>query len=279
MTKTTEKPKHLTLAAALVSAQASARPVEKDARNKFHSYNYVSAEAMIADSKEILAAHGLALAPSGFELGENPNIKITASSKNGPTEFSCAGILTSHWTVFHEAGETMQIHTQWPVVPESGRPLDKAVAAARTASLSYLLRDLLQLPRVEEGTGLDEDSRDRHRGEPVSHRARPNEQEEDPRETSRHQVPPAKNTTAPASEDKRSATEVLLEFKARVDKCKTVEQIEKGLGTFKALEQLPPNAAAMAKAYGRARIAELKGEQATPEDDRMATNLNELTKE
>jgi hypothetical protein len=36
------------------------------------------------------------------------------------------------------------------VVPERGRPLDKAFAVALTTSLSYLLRDLLQMPRGDE---------------------------------------------------------------------------------------------------------------------------------
>ena len=49
-----------------------------------------------------------------------------------------------------------------PVLPEKGRPIDKAEAGARTYALSYFLRDLLLIPRVDEGSDVDQrDDRDR----------------------------------------------------------------------------------------------------------------------
>ena len=51
----------------------------------------------------------------------------------------------------------------WPIIPEKGRPWDKAHAGALTSSLAYFLRDLLLMPRVEEGTDMDSGDRDRKR--------------------------------------------------------------------------------------------------------------------
>jgi hypothetical protein len=139
------------LAAGLRSAQRAAASVTKDARNSHHGYRYASAEAILAEVKEPLAAHGLALMPTAFRV-EAPSDPLRAAG--------VAAMLHSKWVLEHVCGETREIECDWFVVPDRGRPIDKALAAARTASLSYLLRDVLQLPRVEEGTGLDDDSRD-----------------------------------------------------------------------------------------------------------------------
>jgi hypothetical protein len=152
---TTPIPPDAALFAALAKAQSLAKLVEKDARNAFHKYNYASAEALIAEAKAALAECGLAVIPSELMIQE---------PRAAESECGAKAVLIAEWFVVHEAGGRHVIHCQWPVIPEKGRPLDKALAAARTASLGYLLRDLLQLPRVEEGTDLDHDSRDHGRG-------------------------------------------------------------------------------------------------------------------
>ena len=43
----------------------------------------------------------------------------------------------------------------WPIVTGKGKPLDKAVASARTSSLGYLIRDLLVAPRVHPTDDMD----------------------------------------------------------------------------------------------------------------------------
>jgi hypothetical protein len=143
------------LYAAVAKAQAHARGVEKDSTNTFHRYKYASAESLIAEAKDALAVADLGLIPqrSWVEKGDKPFGEI--EGKGGSV-----GTLHAHWLLVHAGGGVLELETQWPVTPEKGRPIDKAVAAARTASLGYLLRDLLQLPRVEEGTGLDDDNRD-----------------------------------------------------------------------------------------------------------------------
>jgi hypothetical protein len=146
------------LYAALAKAQAMVHGIEKDARNQFHKYNYVSAEMMIREAKEILSAHHLALIPTGSTL-DGP-IALGETDSDYAKNARCAGVIRASWLVVHKDGGSHAMGCDWPVAPEKGRPIDKAVAAARTASLSYLLRDLLQIPRVEEGTDLDHDSRD-----------------------------------------------------------------------------------------------------------------------
>jgi hypothetical protein len=139
------------LFAALAKAQAHAKSVEKDARNTFHKYAYASAEAIITEAKESLAHAGLAVVPHSLVVSEaSADLKAVGA----------AAMLHASWVVVHSDGGSMTVGCEWPIVPEKGRPIDKATAAARTASLGYLLRDLLQLPRVEEGTDLDHDSRD-----------------------------------------------------------------------------------------------------------------------
>lgn len=145
------------LFAALSKAQAAAVSVEKDATNKFHKYNYASAEAMIAEAKQALGSAGLAVVPSSSLLRE---------PREHEREQGAYCVLIAEWAVVHGDGGIHAISCEWPVIPEKGRPLDKALAAARTASLGYLLRDLLQLPRVEEGTDLDHDSRDNGANQP-----------------------------------------------------------------------------------------------------------------
>jgi hypothetical protein len=150
---------------ALAAAQAAAKAVDKDATNKFHRYAYTSAEGMIAEAKQALAAHGLAVVPVVASLRE-PKECERPSKDDGDVGKGAKAILAATWMVVHGMGGTLTIDCEWPVIPEKGRPFDKALAAARTASLNYLLRDLLQLPRVEEGTDLDHDSRDAHRQPP-----------------------------------------------------------------------------------------------------------------
>lgn len=169
MTTETEpgtEPTRVTMNAALYTAlsqaQAKARGVEKDSNNSFHHYKYASAESLIAEAKECLSAAGLAVMPSDSRIKQLEAAFGSIEGRGG-----AVAMLHATWLIVHSGGGSMELHTEWPVVPEKGRPIDKAIAAARTASLGYLLRDLLQLPRVEEGTGLDDDARDRNDDEPA----------------------------------------------------------------------------------------------------------------
>lgn len=248
---------------AIATAQSEAHAVEKDARNQFHRYNYVSAEAMIGDAKKVLAKNGLALVPQGFDLVPNPGLMLDTTSRSGEkTHHDAAGVLRASWLLLHKAGGSLQMSLAWPVVPEAGRPLDKAVAAARTASLNYLLRDLLQFPRVEEGTELDEDSRDRA--------------QEPPR-----QAPPQK--PAPQAEDAEpppSASRMLVDIKRALFSCTSGEEVDKVLSKWASkIEKMPARARPHPQTLATIRKKQMDSVALSPEEDSLLTTINELGKE
>jgi hypothetical protein len=140
------------LAKALAAAQQKCRAVSKDAKNSYHAYKYASAEAIIAEAKAALADTGLALAPIEQQVEES----------GGRYQLHRRFLLT------HESGECLPLSVSWPVMPDRGRPLDKAAGAAATSSLSYLLRDLLMMPRVD---GEDDVAARADKSQPVADRA------------------------------------------------------------------------------------------------------------
>lgn len=126
------------IATALVKAQGIAKGVEKDARNDFHKYKYASAESMVEEGRQALTAAGLALLTLGWEpmdaSGRAPRVKVR------------------YLLVHGESGESMTLESSSPVIPEKGRPEDKAEFGALTENLGYFLRGLLLIPRVDEET-------------------------------------------------------------------------------------------------------------------------------
>lgn len=133
---------------ALLDAQRALTSVGKDAQNSFHRYSYTSSEGMLSACRDALHRAGLVVRRTHWTI--DPSI----------SEF---GVIRSTFVVAHPAsGGTISDETMWPIVPEKGRPFDKAVAGALTSSLNYFLRDLLQVPREEETM----DSRDDRNYEP-----------------------------------------------------------------------------------------------------------------
>ena len=124
-------PTKKTLNAALLAAQKDLNAVAKDSRNQHQRYDYVSAENMIGECRQVLHAHGLTLTAGNVEL-----------MPFGDTQYGEA-VLVSHGMRLTYGDEVLELTRAWPAVPGKGRPLDKAVAGALTANLSYTLRDLL----------------------------------------------------------------------------------------------------------------------------------------
>uniref|UniRef100_A0A6M3IKW6 Putative Erf family protein n=1 Tax=viral metagenome TaxID=1070528 RepID=A0A6M3IKW6_9ZZZZ len=137
------------MAAALVAAQKSARAVRKDARNQHHGYDYASSESIIDEARVHLSASGLSLITIGWE----------------PVP---VGAVTVRYLLSHESGESQELVTATPCPEGKGRPIDKAVLGGITVSLSYLLRGLLLLPRLDE---LPVDQRDDRGHDPEDARA------------------------------------------------------------------------------------------------------------
>jgi len=133
-----DKVNHRTLIRAMHAAQAMADRIGKDSHNDFSRYDYTSAEAQMEMWTAISEIHGLALIPTGH--------KLTAGDPM---------ILTSKWNLCHISGDNQPVKADWPCVPGKGKPMDKAVASARTSALGYLIRDLLIAPRVNPTDDMD----------------------------------------------------------------------------------------------------------------------------
>lgn len=157
MSETTQTTPPAKLYAALAAAQKVAEAVGKDARNTFHGYSYASAEAIIAEARAALSAHGLAVFTASIDRDEsqrehkwgpwtNPKTGVETQEIDVPRRIRCRYLLV------HESGEALAFESTTPVIPENGRPEDKAEFGSRTENLGYALRDLLLLPRVQEET-------------------------------------------------------------------------------------------------------------------------------
>ena len=115
---------------ALLRAQAAVAGVQKNARNDFAGYDYVSADGMVGQLRQILLNEGLVFGRRTWEIVEDN--------------------VVSHLFLSHaESGERWQWTASMPIVITKGRPADKSVLGALTTCLSYVLRDLLLVPRVD----------------------------------------------------------------------------------------------------------------------------------
>lgn len=206
------------LLGALARAQAQAQGVEKGSVNTFHRYKYASAEDVIAVSREALAGTGLAF------------LCLSATVQWGEP-----AVLTCRYALVHESGASMELVSETPVIPEKGRPEDKAVATAKTYDLGYALRGLLLLPRVEEGADADQRD-DRHR---------------EPRSKQPRSAPTASPTPKPArAPDLARAPEAVQQVVARV-----VEALPSATATSVGLD--PEHELQLAGLSGRTRRAAL----------------------
>ena len=139
------------LAKALAAARDKCGAAAKDAKNAHHNYRYASADEVIEVAKTALEGTGLSLVPGC------PKLRVLGS---GATALFA---LTRTFVLIHASGEILPLgELEWPVMPNTGRPVDKAYAIAITSSLAYLYRDLLAMPR---GTEDDMSARD-DRGSP-----------------------------------------------------------------------------------------------------------------
>lgn len=143
------------LFAALVKAQQSVKPVEKDSKNSFHHYRYASSEDVISESRRALSSNGLAFAVTSYRV---------ATTETGM-------MLHATYVLAHSSGECLEVLSETPIIPEKGRPEDKATATAETYNLAYTLRGLLLIERVEEG--MQADARDDSGYQPKKQEAKP----------------------------------------------------------------------------------------------------------
>jgi len=139
---------------ALLKAQQAIVSVSKDATNSFHKYAYVSSESMMAECRAVLHQAGLVLTSEGagtLSVLEHSVVWQPFKDSEPVMADTKTVIVKRSFRLTHPAsGESKTYTLEFPAVPEKGRPIDKAVAGALTSSLSYFLRDLLQVPRGDE---------------------------------------------------------------------------------------------------------------------------------
>lgn len=132
---------------ALLEVQKKVQGAPKDGFNDYHNYNYTTAEEMITICRPILLEEGLVV--------YRPAWKYIPATEMTPPGIECQMVLA------HAASGEVETYTySFPAIPEKGRPVDKAVAAALTSSMGYWLRDLLLLPRGNELSMDNRDDRD-----------------------------------------------------------------------------------------------------------------------
>lgn len=131
------------LAGALSACRDKCKAAHKDAVNSFHKYEYASAEEILRVAGDALEGSGLSVLPVRAEL-----TVLGAGA-------TAVHALNRELLLVHASGEAVPLEVLgWPVIPDRGRPLDKAFASALTTSLAYLMRDLLQMPRVDPADDL-----------------------------------------------------------------------------------------------------------------------------
>jgi len=146
------------IAKALVVAQAAVVKVPHDGHNKHHDYRYTTAEAVIEAARGPMAAAGLAIVQMVGKLTPPSRITWWEQGADGPMEIvdTMPATVEVRHIITHESGDTWELPPmQTPVIPEKGRPWDKATATAGTYSLGYRLRDLLKMPRTDDADDLD----------------------------------------------------------------------------------------------------------------------------
>lgn len=154
------KPMPAKIATALVKAARSAEAVEKkrhmeSSNERGPRYNFAGADALMAEAREALAGAGLAVVLTGWRVTFEP--RHDWNEKAERFEWTERTVHSTFLLVHEEAGDSHELGTfAMPSIPGAGRPIDKADASALTYATGYVMRGLLNLPRVEPGQQVDE---------------------------------------------------------------------------------------------------------------------------
>ncbi len=181
------------IAKALVVATREADAVEKRGRMESKrengpSYRFAGADALMTEAREALGKAKLAIVLVGWFVqtvvredwaqdgtgpkGEDP--PFTERHVRWTERYVTATFMLVH----EETGESHVLDAySMPSIPGPGRPVDKADASALTYATGYVMRGLLNLPRVEPGSQVDE--RDDSDHAPRTQRKSPSQAEKD----------------------------------------------------------------------------------------------------
>lgn len=131
------------LFAAMVKAQSEVTTVGKDGENKHGGYNYATAEAMIREGRRRLTNNGMGLMVSCYQADPS------RPSGDIGKRFLYSEVVMI-WKIIHCEGSLIEGWSELPAISSGATPPDKAVKAAATYLLGYVLRDLLMIDRAEE---------------------------------------------------------------------------------------------------------------------------------
>ena len=122
--------------AALAAAQAAMDAVSHDGKVNFGNtkYSYSSSEHIIGDTKKTLADHGLSFRAVSYRVSP-------------PLAEGTPLLLDATYRIGHKGGHYEEFKSQQFIIPERGRPFDKALGAAKTSDLGYSLRGYMMIPR------------------------------------------------------------------------------------------------------------------------------------
>lgn len=149
--------KKAALYAALAKAQGLCRAAELDGKYEHGKvkYPFTSANERLAVARDALSKCDLGLLRVESKVTQLTIQREVVDKATGETtaEPSATWLLEQEWALVHASGDHLVLGVKWPVPEvEHFRPLEKAVAAADTAALSYLLRDVLLIPSEESDT-------------------------------------------------------------------------------------------------------------------------------
>jgi len=163
------------LYAALADAVKACEWVVK--RGDGQGYRYAKAEAVIAEADRVLEPVGVVVIPGTAVIHEVGKFRSKGEDK---TLF----VLRREFIVVHRGGGQIRGEMSVAIGANVGGTPPQATTSAATTALSYFLKDLLRMPRVDE--------------EDVEHASNNrSEREEEPRPPARPQapVPPARKAT------------------------------------------------------------------------------------
>jgi hypothetical protein len=143
------------LAKALTSALRDVHGVHKGSEGEAgqgRRYAYASAEAVITEALRVLSKHALIFTLQSYRLGPEREFEVkVGGGKDAKRVRVSPPTLEATYRLEHESGEWRTIRSDGTAIMcDGGRPPDKAMATAKTYDLSYALRTLLMLPRVED---------------------------------------------------------------------------------------------------------------------------------
>lgn len=255
------------LFAAIVGAQSAMQTVGKDGRNNQNGYNYATAEAMIRATRAPLASVGLAVFHAvSFEPIETDPATRGKQWVGGFNRFELI--------LAHSSGDFLRMTSRAPVIVRSSTPEDKAMAASDSYHYGFMLRNLLNMDRAEEGPEAvdrrgDEGYGQDHRGSGPTFRPKP------PKATAAPQWGPAKKALSEAATRYRAK---LLDLgDAEIEDTELRARVCVAMGIDGWPSQVPSPAFLMeaAQALG-GMTARLQIEGDTPEDTRPDETLADV---